>query len=193
MAKRNKNAKTAEVSLAKQLIAGIGKHYGNVTSVTFLGKSMTPAEVTTSLQTLVNLRSDAETAKVAATTKIAAENAQAPALRTLMDAFVAVVRATYGTQPDVLADFGLRPTKARTPLTAEQKALAAAKNKATREARHTQGTKQKAGVKGNVTGVVITPVTAATPTPTPAPAASAPVNTGSTSGGTGGGNPSHGS
>jgi hypothetical protein len=42
-----------------------------------------------------------------------------------------------------LADFGLNPKKARTPLTIEEKAAAAAKRKATRAARHTMGSKQK--------------------------------------------------
>lgn len=177
--------KASEISLAKELIAGIGKHYTNVALVTFAGQSLAPAQVASTLQTFVSLLTDTETAKVAATAKLAAENAQAPPLRTFMDAFVTVVKATWGTQPDVLADFGLPPKKARTPLTVEQKAAAAAKREATREARGTKGAVQKAAVKGNVTGVVITPVTAtpATPTPTAAPA---PIVTGPSGAATGG-------
>jgi len=84
--------------------------------------------------------------------------AQLPALRIRMGAFVQFLRAAFGNQPDVLADFGLRPRKAATPLTVEQKAAAAAKRKATREARNTMGPVKKRTVKGTVTGVTITPI-----------------------------------
>ena len=73
----------------------------------------------------------------------------------------------FGTQADVLADFGLAPEKARTPLTVEQKAAAAAKREATRVARGTKGAKAKKGIKGAVTGVVMTPVVAAEPVAPP--------------------------
>jgi hypothetical protein len=62
----------------------------------------------------------------------------------------------------VLADFGIS-TKTRTPLTVEQKAAAAAKRTATRAARGTKGAKQKKGIKGDVVGITVTPVTASKP------------------------------
>jgi hypothetical protein len=46
-------------------------------------------------------------------------------------------------------------------VTPEQKVAAAAKLKATRAARHTAGSVQKKAVKGDVTGVIVTPVTSA--------------------------------
>ena len=60
-------------------------------------------------------------------------------------------------------------------MTTQQLAARAAKAKATRLARGTTSKKQKLAVKGNVTGVIVTPVTvptAATPV-SPAPPASA--------------------
>jgi len=74
------------------------------------------------------------------------------------------VRGSFGNQPDVLADFGLEPEKTATPLTVEQKAAAQGKAKATREARGTVGKKAKLKITGNVTGVLVTPVTTAAPT-----------------------------
>ncbi len=186
MSSNKKATKSAEASLAKQLIAGIGKHFTNVTSVTLLGVPITPAQVTTSLQTLANLRTEVEGAQATARAKVIAEDAQAPALHSLMAAFVAVVKAGYGTQPDVLADFGIPPKKARTPLTAEQQAAANAKRAATRAARGTKGSKQKAAVKGMVTGVVITPVIApelSAKSPVVSAPAAANGSTGSASGG----------
>ena len=96
-----------------------------------------------------------------------------PALRTFMSAFVAYLKAAYGSSPDVLADFGIS-RKARTPLTVDAKAAAAAKRAATRAARHTMGTTQKKAVKGDVTGVTVTPITAPPPiVPKPTPPAPA--------------------
>jgi hypothetical protein len=89
-----------------------------------------------------------------------------------MDTVVAYVRTAFGNQADVLVDFGLTPKKARTPLTVEQKAAAAAKREATRAARGTKSTKAKKGIKGTVTGVEITPIVAEPAKPaTQAPAA----------------------
>ena len=67
----------------------------------------------------------------------------------------------YVTVP-ILADFGLAPRKEPAPKTTEEKAAAAAKAKATRQARGTTSKKQKLTVKGNVTGIIVTPVTAPT-------------------------------
>jgi hypothetical protein len=78
----------------------------------------------------------------------------------------------------VLADFGIS-LKQRGPLTVEEKTAAVAKRAATRAARHTMGPKQKLEVKGDVTGVVVTPVKAPDPT-VPAPTSpTAPATSGS--------------
>ena len=63
---------------------------------------------------------------------------------------MAFVKASFGNAPDVLVDFGLSPRKATTPLTAEQKAVASAKRKATRAARHVMGSKQRKAVTAPV-------------------------------------------
>jgi len=160
------------VALAKQLIAGTNKHLAGTAQVMLVGGSYTPAQIAEKLQELVNLRDDVDAAKAATKAKLAAEKADMPALRTLMEALVTFVKAAYGSQPDVLADFGVHP-KTRAPLSAVAKAAAAVKRKATREARHTMGSKQKKGVKGAVTGIVVTPVTAAQPVAA-APAPSSP-------------------
>ncbi len=161
--------KGSVADFAKNLIAGTAKHVANETQVTFAAGSFTPAQITAKLQTLVNLRDGVDAAKAAAKTKLAAEKADMPALRTFMAAYVAYVKAVFGGSPEVLADFGIHP-KARAPLTVEAKAAADAKRKATREARHVMGSKQRKRVKGAVTGVVITPTAA------PQPAAPAPAS-----------------
>jgi hypothetical protein len=150
-----KNQDTARAAL---MIVGLAKHYANVSALTIEGATYTPAQLEASLQKLIALRKGVDDAKAAAKARIADERAQAPALHNLMVAVATVVKGAYGTSPDVLADFGLAPKKARTPLTVEQKATVAAKQKATRAARHTMGTKKRKQVKGAVSGVVISPV-----------------------------------
>jgi len=166
------------VALAKQLIAGTSKHLANVTQLTFASGSHTPSEITALLQAIVTLRQDVDAAKAATQAKLATEKADMPQLRSTMDAYVAFVKAMFSKSPDVLADFGLHP-KARAPLTVEAKAAAAAKRKATRAARHTMGTKQKKSVKGAVTGVLVTPLTASPPIATAQSSPSAPATSGS--------------
>src|SRR5580698_1403857 len=135
----NDRGKGQVAALAGQLIAGVAKNLTSTTSVTLLGSSFTPAQITSKLQSIVTLRSDVDAAKAATKAKLAAEASQLPALRDLMTAFESYLRGAYGSQPDVLADFGLRPKKVRPPASVEAKAAAVAKRAATRAARHTLG------------------------------------------------------
>ncbi len=167
--------KGTDTALAQQLIAGTRKHFSTASSLTFGNGTFTVAQVETSLQTLIDLRIAVDDAKAATKAKIVAEGAQAGPLRSQMAALVVFVKATYGNAPDVLADFGLKPKKARTPLTISQKATAAAKRKATRAARHTMGKNQKKEVKGTIETIVTTPPTAASAPVASSPVASAPI------------------
>jgi hypothetical protein len=164
MATNNTRNKGQATTTAKQLIAGAEKHLANTTQIVLAGSSYTPAQVTAKLQQIVTLRNDVDAAKATTKTKIAVEKAESPALRTFLSALVTYVKAAYGTSPDVLADFGVHAPKQHTPLTVEAKAAAAAKRAATRAARHTMSPKQKKAVKGDVTGIVVTPVSASSPT-----------------------------
>jgi hypothetical protein len=141
------------VVLAKQLVAGAMKHFSTVSSLTFGNGTFTPAQVEALLQKLIDLRTAVDDAKSATKAKIVAEAAQAAPLRSQMAAFVAYVKATFGNSPDVLADFGLKPRKARTPLTIDQLAAAAAKRAATRAARHTMGSKQRLPLRRGTQGI----------------------------------------
>ncbi|MGH7297256.1 MAG: hypothetical protein ACRELB_20120 [Polyangiaceae bacterium] len=155
--------KSTDAALATQLIAGTKLHLATAASVAFASGTFTPTEIETSLQKLVTLRSDVDAARVALEAKLAAEADQVAALRAFMRAFVQFLLAAFSKSPDILAAFGLAPEKARTPPTAEQQAAAVAKRNATRAALGTRGAKQKAGIHGAVTGVVITPVAASQP------------------------------
>ena len=179
----NNKGKTTAADLASTLIAGIQKHLATG-QMQVAGGTFTAAQVIAELQQLVALRAAVDAARAAATAKVAAETAQAPALRTFMSAIVPFVRTAFGSQADVLADFGLSPKKARTPLTVEQKAAAAAKRTATRAARGTTGPKAKKEIKGAVTGIVLTPIVAGQPVAQASPAPTAVPTAGTATGGT---------
>jgi len=171
-------SKTTKADLAKKLIAGTQAHLANLVTLMFASGSFTPAQVEAQLLLLFTLRADVEAAKATVKEKIAAEKAQRAALVSFQDEFIAFVKATFSNSPAVLADFGLSPKKAPTPLTVEQMAAAKAKRDATRKARGTMGSKQKRAVKGDVTGVTITPVSNAAHS---APVAAAAPSTGAAS------------
>jgi hypothetical protein len=142
-----------------QLIAGTKKRFPNGSQkLTFGGVDRTVDEITASLQSFVNNRTAVETAQADAKAKVDAERAQAPALLVLITEYVQFIRLTFGNQASALLDFGVPPPKTRAPLTAEQKAVAAAKRAATRQARGTTSKKAKRSIKGNVTAkLVVTP------------------------------------
>jgi hypothetical protein len=102
---------------------------------------------------------------------MAAEQVAQTQVGPIAAAYRRLVLTAFANSAQMLADFGVTPPKARTPMTSEQLAARAAKSLATRKARGTTSKKQKLAVKGNVTGVNITPVTASTGT---APAAPVP-------------------
>jgi hypothetical protein len=162
----SKSGLSNEVSRVKQLITGTKAHYPNGSEqLTIGGATRTVSEFTALLQSFVDLREAVDAAKAASEAKLEAERAQAPSLRGFIATFV---KGTFGNSPEVLADFGIRPRKAPAPLTAEQKAVAVEKRKATRAARHTMGKNQRKGVKGAVQ-VTVTTTPLAEPQPVVAP------------------------
>jgi hypothetical protein len=165
------------MDLARKLVAGIGKHLSSATSLTLESTVYTPSQLATALETLVDLYSAADTAKAVVKAKLAAVKVQGPALLKLMAALESYVRLTFGGSLDVMADFGVAPRKAPTPLSTEKLAVAIAKRNATREARGTTGKKAKRAIKGNVVDVTLTPVVAGKPVAEspPAPSVAAPV------------------
>jgi hypothetical protein len=164
--------KNGTATTVTTVIAGAKKRLTNGKQTLPVGAStMTVAAVLGQLQAIIDNRAAVVAAQATAKAKVAAETAAMPALDAILHAFVAFIRFTFGGDPEALADFGLAPHKVPEPLTAEQKAVAAAKRKATRVARGTTSAKQKKSVHGNVTATLV--VTPATPAPAEAPAAPA--------------------
>jgi hypothetical protein len=138
-----------------------------VSSLPIGGSTYTPADLVKLIQSRIDSADRTNTTKAAWHSEVLAGRALntnlAPIVRNLRQYVINV----FGETSPVLADFGFAPPK-RATLTPEQKAAAAVKAKATRAARHTSGKKQKKAVKGDVTGIVVTPVTAQKPGTSPA-------------------------
>jgi len=134
---KNKSAKGTRATLAGQLAAGTRKHFSNgAQSLTFGGgaTTVTVDAVVTNLTKIVTNRATTTAAQATARDTVKVEQAQAPALNAFMDAFEEFVRLNFEADTNALADFGLKPRKEPKTQTADEKAAAAAKRKATRKA-----------------------------------------------------------
>ena len=160
-----------ESARVKNLIAGANQHLSGVANVTLNNVLYTLAAILALLQSYVDLFDGVQAAKATYLDTLKSQRIQAPVLRLIVAAFVAYVRASFGSSPEVLNDFGLKPHKAKTPPTAEQKVKAADKARATRAARHTLGKRQKLAIHGQAPGA------AAGGAPAPAPAGASPAPT----------------
>jgi hypothetical protein len=162
------------VAHVQAIIAGTNKRFPNGT-ISFGNTTYTAAALVQLFQSLADAIAKVNASEASTRDTVTAlRDVQAKVNPVLRD-YRRFILATFGTASEALTDFGLTPPKARAPLTAEQRVAATAKTRATRTARGTTSKKQKAAVKGNVTGVTITPVvepTATTPPAQPAPATS---------------------
>jgi hypothetical protein len=151
------------------LVAGTGKHPPNG-SLTLGNASYTAQSLVQGLKTLSDAIAAADAARATWQEALGKMTETRANVLPVVRDYIAWVKVTYRSAPTLLADFGVAPPKARTPLTVEQQAAAVAKREATRAARHTMGKVQKKKVKGTTV--------AANTAPAPAPAAStAPAQT----------------
>jgi hypothetical protein len=162
--------KAAALARVQALVAGITKHFPN--------GSFTLGTTTVTAAALIQEIQDLEQAMIAL--NVAQGNAKdamvvlrkkevdiAPQLR----AFHHYLLAAFSNSTPTLADFGLQPPKTAKPLASEKRTTATVKMRATRAARGTMSKKQKLAITGNVTGIVVTPITQGPASPGAAPAA----------------------
>jgi hypothetical protein len=163
-------SKAATLALLQALVAGTQRHFSSG-SFTLGSTTYTAATLVPILQGLATAITAVNTVQASAKDTVAAMHGAEATVGPIIQAYKRFVQVTFSNATQTLADFGLTPPKVRAPLTIEQKAAAKAKAEATRKARGTTSKKQKLAVKGNVTGVTVTPITA----PTAAPPSAQPV------------------
>jgi hypothetical protein len=175
------NTKKTMATRAGEIITGMKKRFPNGSQkLTFGGgaTTVTVDETIANLKAIVDNRAAVTAARGAAKAKVADENAKLSTLLTFMRELLGFIKFTFGADPEALGDFGVASPKARKPMTAEEKAIAAVKREGTRKARGVTGARKRKGVKGGVSAtLVVTPAPAApapAPEPTAPPAAATP-------------------
>jgi hypothetical protein len=152
----------------QNLIDGLKKHQQTLTSLVIGGTSLNTVDLIGILQARIDARNNAVSTRATWQTGVKADQDERAKTKTIVSGLRQALLVAFAGSIGVLADFGLKPRRPPASRTPEEKAAAVAKAQATRAARHTMGTKQKAKVKGTVPQAV-----PATP-PTPATAPSAP-------------------
>jgi hypothetical protein len=143
----SKQQKTKAQALAavQALIAGTQKHFPNG-SFTLGNTPYTTASLVQLLQSLADAMTAVNTAQVAAKHALTTEQGALAQVDPVIQIYERYLQATFANTLPILDDFGLAPPKVPGPKTTEVKAAAAAKGKATREARGTTGKKEKLAV-----------------------------------------------
>ena len=165
------------ISRNNNVVAGIDKRItGNVTVG---GVAYTPAQLKAVFQAQTTAFQTSEASHTQWQSDVLAAKAASKTADAAYISLRSYLVGQYGkTAVAVLADFGMSTPKTTAP-TAVTKAAAVVKRTATRKARNTMGSVQKKGVKGDVTGIVVTPVTsppASGVTSPSSPAAPAPAS-----------------
>jgi hypothetical protein len=123
------------------------------------GKTYTASSVVKLAQSVLTARSSVTAAKgKLKDTRLAAAQVEDDAIP-IMSAVRTIVVPMFSNDTGALADLAVSPRKKPVALTPEERMAATAKSLSTRQARGTMSKKKKAKVKGNVTGIIVTPVT----------------------------------
>lgn len=151
-----------------RLISGLGTSTAlQGITLTIAGTSYTVKDLEKKSESYAAVYKDARDARATLHEKAAAKAAiEAEASSFTKDLRASIVAALGRTNAE-LSKFGIQPTSGPTPLTSEEKALRAAKARATRQLRHTLGPKQKKALSAQGPGATVAT------TPSVAPAAPA--------------------
>jgi hypothetical protein len=141
------------------------------TSITVLGKAYLASKLAALAQSVLTARSGVTAAKEgwkSARDNLVQVEAQ---LVPIVSAVRLMLVPMLGNDTGALAALAVSPRRKANALTSEERLTAVAKARATRIVRGTLGKAAKARLKGNVTGVVVTPVTSQTASAPMSPAA----------------------
>jgi hypothetical protein len=145
---------TTVVDASVRRLRALASYADDKTKIAINGRKLALVEVLAIYQESLDSRADL--ARQRAATKAAmGRRATAEAARLEADrALKAWVTNEFGIESTEATDFGFPPAK-KPQITVEAKALAVARRKATREARHTMGTRQKAEIRGTLAAAAV--------------------------------------
>ena len=163
MTQRPKNNHATQMAADQAMVDGFTKHAATLLTLLVGGNTVKTSDLITVLQARIVAIKGAIAAKAAAMAAVAAMRDELAKSAVLVSGARQALKVAFAGQADQLGDFGLKPPKVRTPLTAEQKAAATAKARATRAANH-----PNAGKKGKVATAAAAPAAPAGEPPAPA-------------------------
>lgn len=163
------NPTDTEIAIDKALPGLRGNWPKGLDSITIEGVTYTKDEFLAKLETFSARYRLVGTTKQAYDNALNDRDAHQNEANLFMQGFFGVLSANLGKTNATLPNFGCSIPKTRAPATIEKKSVSNAKRAATREARHTMGHKQKAGIHGAVTseGATSEPTEAAPPNNAP--------------------------
>jgi hypothetical protein len=172
MSTKNTTSRVSQQTADQKLIDGLTKHGSTVPSLMIGGQSYTTAAIIGLLQGRIATATTVTNSHAAWQGAVQADRDERTKTKPFVSGLRKALQVAFAGSIEPLADFGLKPPKARPPRTPEQKAASVAKAEATRAARHTMGSKQKAAIKGTVPGAApatqpAAPAAAATPVAQP--------------------------
>jgi hypothetical protein len=167
------------VDTCTQRLNALKTHLSNAkATIAVNGVQMKAAEVIATYQACLDGRATLTTQRADVKATLGTVAAADTKRRGVDRALKAWVVNQYGADSNVAHDFGFPPPK-KAARTVSSKATAIERNVATREARHTMGSKQKEDVKGTMV-VLVGPANPANTAQPAAPAGSAPSTTATT-------------
>jgi hypothetical protein len=175
------------VATCGQRLAALKKHVKTKTAMKVGGDSMKPADIIAAYQAAIDSRAALIPQRASYKAALVARNNAEVTRQAIDKKLKAWVVNEFGADSQEAEEFGFLPTKV-TEKSAETKALAVQKGRATREARGTKGKRQKEKIKGTIPDPTA-PADPATTAPAASPAASAPA---ATNGALNGASPSNG-
>jgi hypothetical protein len=170
------STKEKQLATDTSLLAGIQKYMPTGT-LTVLSQPETAAQVMAVIQVRLDKAQAVITARSTLHQAILDSDAEYAQTEPYVQSVRQSVQAMYVGSPATLSGFGILPKKARVPLTAAKKVLAAAKREATRKARGTMGKKAKASIVGALNGPVMVAADGTVTSASSGSSASAPVAT----------------
>jgi hypothetical protein len=142
----DKRSRSARKTLLRAYVAGIKKLLGGMPKITIAGVEYTPDELAQVFQDELDTITGVEAVEAERKTARLRERRTWKDNRTTHRAFESFVRGAF-TSAKHLGEFSLKPDK-KPRKTVEVKLKAAEKAQATREARHTRGSRQKKKIRG---------------------------------------------
>ena len=143
----NQLSRADRQAIDRKIIAGVSKHITK--NIVLNGASVSPKDIMNALQSVMSAEDFCDELRARLSEAVKAANTAERSSKELKASLKQYVFAHFGGSSPVLGDFGYSPRKVAQKSVAE-KYLTVEKQLATRAARHTMGSQQKASIHGQV-------------------------------------------